>query len=95
MLNNRKVKTSNRNRKEQNVLMCKYDTKIDISNEKNISHRNFGCKSLEIAYLASGKIDLFTIDKVDEKYFEPFYLIAEQASGQIKDEQGATIIENK
>ncbi len=93
-LNNKKIRASNRNRKEQNVLMCKHDTQIDISNEKNISQRNFGCKTLEIAYLAAGKIDLFTVDKQDEKYLKPFYLIAAQSNAQLREEQEVTIIEN-
>ncbi len=92
-LNNRKIKTSNRNKQEQSLIACKYDDKIDLD-QKNISHRNFGCKSLEIAYLAAGKIDLFTINNENAKYFEPFYLIAQQSGAKIKNEQDITIIES-
>lgn len=92
-LNSRKIKASNRNKQEDSIIACKHDDKIEL-NQKNVSYRNFGCKTLEIAYLAAGRIDLFTINQEASKNFEAFYLVTSQANAKIRNEQDITIIES-
>lgn len=91
-LNNRKIKTSNR-KDGQKTIICNHGNDSNESGTNAIA-RNFGCKTLEMAYLASGKIDKLVLGSNDSANFEPFYLIAEQSGAQLTKNNDNIIIES-
>lgn len=91
-LNNRKIKCSNSSK--ENKLIGSFDSQKDEFKGKKLINRNFGCKTLEIAYLASGKIDYLEIEKKKSDIFNPFFLLAKQAGASISEEDNKIILHN-
>lgn len=95
-LNNRKIKSSKRNNNDAIILSCdNFDilekAKNNISS-KNIAYRNFGCKTLEISYLASGKIDLLILDKSKSEFIKKFSLIAEESGSKLQEKDDILLL---
>lgn len=91
-LNNRKTKCSNS--AKENKLIGSFNSQKNEFKGKKLINRNFGCKTLEIAYLASGKIDYLEIDKEKSELFKPFFLLAIQAGAGIFEEDNKIILHN-
>ena len=93
-LNNRKIKASNNSKHDQAMIICDHNKDSNLGQGSDLAYRNLGCKTLEIAYLAAGKIDRFIINDENAKNFEPFYLIAQQSGAKIESENNVTTIGN-
>lgn len=97
-LNNRKIRVSKRN-PQDSLLGCfenseifeKAKNKLEL---QNILTRNYGCKTLEIAYLSSGKIDLCAFSKNNLEFIKPFMLLLEEAGGKIIENEDFMILSN-
>ncbi len=91
-INNRKIRCANSTK--ENKLIGSYESQISDFNGKNLVNRNFGCKTLEIAYLAAGKIDYLEISKDKSEVFKPFFILASQAGANIFEENNKIILHN-
>lgn len=91
-LNNRKIKTSKRT-VEETPLICLddysyFDQDLKKSlNLKSFSLRSYGCRTLEIAYLASAKFDLAFFKNWNYEYLKPFTLLVREANGKIFEKE--------
>ncbi len=97
-LNDRKAKTSRRNNSDT-LLSCFGNENLlkkasKEINAKNIVNRNFGCKTLEIAYLSSGKIDLGGFSKENLKFLKPFLLIISESGGKANEVDELVLYQN-
>lgn len=88
-VSNRRIRTSRKKQSDKLVVVLE-EVKQNVAD--NILPRSFGCKSLEIAYLACSRID-GAIFK-DNKYLKPFMLLAREAGGKVKEENGKVIVTN-
>jgi fructose-1,6-bisphosphatase/inositol monophosphatase family enzyme len=71
------------------------ENKEDSNNNKDpnkFSLRNFGCKTLEIAYFSSARIE--QVVHVKSSWYEPFLLIAKEAGGRVSEDENNYIISN-
>lgn len=92
-LNNRKIRASNC-KEEKALIICDHGKNSIQGQGSDLGYRNLGCKTLEIAYLAAGKIDRFIINNKSSKNFEPFYLVAQQSGAKLENEDNVTTIGN-
>lgn len=88
-LNNRRLRVSKR--LGDNIIAV-YDDH-EIINQKH-QLRNYGSKTLEIAYLASARIEQIILKNSDTKFVEPFFLIVREAGGKISYKDNLIIISN-
>lgn len=93
-LNNRKIHVSKRNG-DDNILACFQDP-ADVKKVtlKNFATRNYGCKTLEIGYLSSGKVDICAFKKDENATLSPFFLLIEEAKGKVIENKGVIILSN-
>jgi fructose-1,6-bisphosphatase/inositol monophosphatase family enzyme len=56
--------------------------------------RNLGCKTLEIANLASAKIEQIIYKKSNFEFFQPFFLLLKEAGGKVVEEEDKYILSN-
>lgn len=91
-INNRKIKCANSSKESK--LIGSFNSQINEFNGKKLINRNFGCKTLELAYLAAGKIDYLEIPKEKSEIFKPFFLIATQSGATIYEENNKIILHN-
>ena len=89
-LNNRRLRVSKRS--GDNVIIACDDQEIKL-NQKN-QLRSYGSKTLEIAYLASARIEQIILKNSDTKFVEPFFLIVREAGGKISYKDNLIIISN-
>lgn len=93
---NRRIRVSKRSSRDSLILAADNSLSqkmiVDLKLEK-YSLRNYSCPTLDIAYLASSKIDGIIFSK-DNKSFNNFLLIALEAGGIIKDCGDSILISN-
>lgn len=87
-VNNRRLRVSKRSLND-GILVCSEDIKNE---SKNISNRNYGCKTLELAYLASARIDAALLPKQD--LIKPFTLLVREAGGKVVENEKLIIASN-
>jgi myo-inositol-1(or 4)-monophosphatase len=58
--------------------------------QSNIQYRSLGCKTLEIAYFASARVE--KIIHNNSKSYEPFLLLAKEAGGRIQENDDCYIV---
>jgi myo-inositol-1(or 4)-monophosphatase len=71
-----------------------YSSFREIEKLKKDNNRLYGCKTMEIAYLAAGRLNKIFLSKSDFKIFEPFSLIAKEAGATIYNQEDQIIIGN-
>jgi myo-inositol-1(or 4)-monophosphatase len=99
-LNNRKIHVSRRELKDG--ILC------SLSNHNLINHplvqdlqknkatfQTTNCSSIDIANLASGKIDLCIFHKEDKDFIKAFLLLALEAGGQIFEKDDLILVANE
>lgn len=97
-LNNKRIKTSRR--KSDDALLGCFDNSAHFeklkkdADLKRIMSRNFGCKTLEICYLSSGKVDLCAFSKNNFQFLEPFLIILEEAGGRAMQDGDLVVLSN-
>ena len=67
---------------------------IKLAQDLKIMPRNLGCKTLEIANLASAKIEQIIYKKTNFEYFQPFFLLLKEAGGKVVEEDDKFILSN-
>ncbi len=90
-LNNRRIRVSKRINKAEMLTVC---DDIKLAESLKIMPRNLGCKTLEIANLASAKIEQIIYKKNNFEYFQPFFLLLKEAGGKIIEEDDKYILSN-
>lgn len=92
-LNNRKIKVSRR-KIEDSLLICGKNTKkIEEIGIKNYQTRNYGCKTLEIAYFSAGKVDLCHFNDANPT-LNAFTLLAQEAGGTATIDNNELLLKN-
>lgn len=87
-LNNRRLRVSKRNSnnvplivaEDQNFLNSEFLEKIQV---KKFSPRIYGCRTLEIAYLAASRIEMLVFKKWHSEFAKSFLLLAKEAGGKV------------
>lgn len=90
-LNNRRIRVSKRINKAEMLTVC---DDIKLAETLKIMPRNLGCKTLEIANLASAKIELIIYKKSNFEFFQPFFLLLKEAGGKVVEEDDKFILSN-
>lgn len=88
--NNRRLRVSKRSVSDSFIIAAEDFDLIkkdeDIQNKvKNLLTRNYGCKSLEVAYLAAARLDAVLCSNVNYELLKPFMLLAKEAGGKIME----------
>ena len=90
-LNNRRIRVSKRTSKAEMLTVC---DDVKLAQDLKIMPRNLGCKTLEIANLASAKIEQIIYKKTNFEYFQPFFLLLKEAGGKVVEEEDKFILSN-
>jgi myo-inositol-1(or 4)-monophosphatase len=98
-LNNRKIRVSKRELKDNilcslvnhNIINHKIVKKLQ---SQKATFQTSNCPSLDIAYLASGKIDLCIFEKGDEQFLSAILLLAKEAGASIEEKEGLLLVGN-
>jgi myo-inositol-1(or 4)-monophosphatase len=90
-LNNRRIRVSKRINKAEMLTVC---DDIKLAENLKIMPRNLGCKTLEIANLASAKIEQIIYKKNNFEFFQPFFLLLKEAGGKVVEEEDKYILSN-
>jgi myo-inositol-1(or 4)-monophosphatase len=90
-LNNRRIRVSKRINKAEMLTVC---DDIKLAETLKIMPRNLGCKTLEIANLASAKIEQIIYKKNNFEFYQPFFLLLKEAGGKVVEEDDKFILSN-
>lgn len=98
-LNNRKIRVSKRELKDGILCSLSNQNLINHPIVKNLQNgkaifKASNCPSLDIAYLAAGKIDLCIFEKGDENFLKGILLLAKEAGGEIVEKEGLVLVSN-
>jgi len=87
-LNNRRIRISKRSVSDV-LLAC---NNLDLLPENYQQLRCYGCQTLEIAYLASARIEEIHYSSQNSNNIESFFLLAKEAGAKINQQENAIII---
>jgi myo-inositol-1(or 4)-monophosphatase len=90
-LNNRRIRVSKRINKAEMLTVC---DDIKLAETLKIMPRNLGCKTLEIANLASAKIEHIIYKKSNFEFFQPFFLLLKEAGGKVVEDEDKYVLSN-
>jgi myo-inositol-1(or 4)-monophosphatase len=90
-LNNRRIRVSKRINKAEMLTVC---DDIKLAQDLKIMPRNLGCKTLEIANLASAKIEQIIYKKNNFEFFQPFFLLLKEAGGKVVEDEDKYVLSN-
>lgn len=98
-LNNRKVRVSKRELKDGVLCSLSNHNLINHQIVKNLQNnkaifKTSNCPSLDIAYLAAGKIDMCIFEKGDENFLNAFLLLAKEAGATLMEKDGLVLVSN-
>jgi len=98
-VNNRRIRVSKRPKNQKSQIITAGDNlkllqEYYQEQEGNVMFRNFGCKTLDIAYFASARIDQIIYQKAGNDLFHPFFLLAKEAGGRVMIEDQKFILNN-
>ena len=88
-LNNRRVRVSEN---KSGSLICAVSD-ANLAKDKFINHLN-SCFSLDIAYLAAGKIDIAIFNIKHKESLRALFLLAKEAGSTIAEKDGLIIVSN-
>ncbi|NBV06085.1 MAG: hypothetical protein EBS06_02475 [Proteobacteria bacterium] len=88
--NNRRIRVSRRNSGE--LLIASEEP--SLLTEKNQSLRSYGCRTLELAYVASSRLEKAIFKNQNYELYKPFTLLAKEAGGKIIEEETKIIVSN-
>ncbi len=91
-LNNRRIRVSKRSVTEVPLIslddISYFDKETrDSLKLKNFGLRHYGCRTLEVAYLASARFDLAFFKNWNYEYLRPFMLLIKEAGGKIFEKE--------
>jgi myo-inositol-1(or 4)-monophosphatase len=87
-LNNRRIRVSKRSGGDV-LFGC---NNLDFLPENYQQLRCYGCQTLEVAYLASARLEELHYSAQNLNNIEPFFLLAKEAGGKINKQDNFTII---
>lgn len=87
-VNNRRLRVSKRTNGE--ILVATEDQ--GFLADKNESMRAYGCRTLEIAGVASSRLEKAILKNQNYELFKPFTLLAKEAGGKVIEEENKIII---
>ncbi len=83
-LSNRRIRVSKRSASEGVVIASEDQNFI---NEQKYSARSYGCRTLELAYVSSCRIEKALFKKENYDLLKPFLLLVREAGGKISEEE--------
>lgn len=89
-VNNRRIRVSKRT--SGNLIAGAHDQ--NLVDDKKLSLRNYGCRSLEAAYVASSRLDKAFFDAKDGEFLSQFFLLIKEAGGKVNEGEKTIIISN-
>lgn len=94
-LNNRRIRVSKRTSSEP-IIASSEDHALLAEKlaGKNFSTRAYGCRSLEVAYLAAARLETALFKKQDYELLKPFLLLVREAGGKILEEEKSILVSN-
>jgi myo-inositol-1(or 4)-monophosphatase len=81
--NNRRIRVSKR--MGSDLVVASEDQ--NFLSDKNQSFRSHGCRTLEIAYVASSRLEKALFKKQDLELLKPFLLLVKEAGGKVLEEE--------
>lgn len=93
-LNSRRSRTSKRTKNEVVVAFAEnHELATNHLTQKNLSLRNYGCKTLSLAYVASAKLDSAVFDSgANNEFLKSFLLLAKEAGGGVAEKEGCLVV---
>lgn len=88
-LNNRRIRVSKR-LKDSILVSCRDLKLLTDLGLKNFDLRYSGSRTLDIAYLASAKVEKVVIEK--SALLEPFLLLVREAGGRVEEKNGVLVV---
>lgn len=89
-LNNRRIRVSKRI--GETLIVASEDQ--NFISEKNYSARSYGCRSLEVAYVAAARLEKAIFKKENYELLKPFLLLVREAGGKITEEEKSILVSN-
>jgi myo-inositol-1(or 4)-monophosphatase len=98
-LNSRRIRVSKRSKNDGFVIACEdqnffADEAFVKLAVKNFSQRAYGCRSLEVGYLAAARLDMCLFKNQDYELLKPFLLLVREAGGKISEEENFIVVSN-
>ena len=95
-LNNRRIRVSKRVGISEKSLASTQDYAAfeQKTAGKNFEIRAYGCRTLEIAYLSSARLEMALFKKQDFELFKPFLLLVREAGGKITEDEKFILASN-
>ncbi len=78
-LNNRRIRVSKRSISDSAIISLEDKNLLS----KTFETRAYGCKSLDVSYLASSRIEAAVFKAENNEFLKPFLLLAKEAGGKI------------
>lgn len=94
-LNNRRIRVSKRSGSE--ILLAATEDHQALAPKiagKNFATRSYGCRSLEVAYLAASRLELALFKKENYELLKPLLLLVREAGGKITEEEKNILVSN-
>lgn len=93
-LNNRRIRVSKRNANSEDLVIAASNPQLFAKTfpNKKFSNRSYGCKTMEISYLASARLDAVLFKNQNLELIKPFFLLVKEAGGKIIEEKDHIIL---
>ncbi len=94
-LNNRRIRVSKRNGNE--ILLAATENQsvlLEKTIGKNFAPRTYGCRSLEVAYLAASRLEMALFENKNYEFLKPLLLLVREAGGKILEEEKFIVASN-
>lgn len=89
-LNNRRIRVSKRT--SGDFVVASEDQ--NLLTDKNHSHRTYGCRTLELAYVASSRLEMAIFKNENSELLKPFLLLVREAGGKISETEKSIVASN-
>jgi fructose-1,6-bisphosphatase/inositol monophosphatase family enzyme len=94
-VSSRRLRVSKKSGNEKSAAVIEDLNFAQSEKSKNLSLRNYGCKTLEIAYLASSRLDAVILkDSKDNELIKPFMLLVREAGGKVVESDNLILASN-
>ncbi|MDX2083281.1 MAG: inositol monophosphatase family protein [Rickettsiales bacterium] len=88
--NNRRIRVSKRTGADL-IMACEDQ---DLVNDKNQILRSYGCRTMELAYVASARLEKAIFKNQNTQFLKPFALLVREAGGKIIEEEKSITVSN-
>lgn len=87
--NNRRIRVSKRTASDTALIASEDQSVIS---EKNISPRAYGCRTLEVAYVASSRLEKAIFKNQNYDLLKPFLLLVREAGGRVEEGEELVVV---